>query len=166
MMRPVGAKNRNSLPSSTEEKSAQFRSAFFRVAPSMFLGALDQTIIAAALPAIAGSLGGLSYLPWVVTAYLLAATIAAPLYGRMGDAFGRKRMLIWALGLFVAGSVACAVAPTLTLLICARALQGLGAGGLMTLAQALIGEVVSPRERGRFKDGSVQILLLPAHSVR
>ncbi len=117
----------------------------------MFLGALDQTIIAAALPSIAGSLGGLSYLAWVVTAYLLAATVAAPLYGRMGDAFGRKRMLVWALGLFVAGSVACAVAPTLTVLICARALQGLGAGGLMTLAQALIGEVVSPRERGRFQ---------------
>src|SRR5713101_8006923 len=93
MMRPVGAENRNSLPSPTEEKREQFRSAFFHVAPSMFLGALDQTIIAAALPAIAGSLGGLSYLAWVVTAYLLAATVAAPLYGRMGDAFGRKRML-------------------------------------------------------------------------
>jgi len=150
-MRQVGAKKRNSLPSPTEEKRRQFRSAFFHVAPPMFLGALDQTIIAAALPAIAGSLGGLSYLAWVVTAYLLAATVAAPLYGRMGDAFGRKRMLVWALGLFVAGSVACAVAPTLTVLICARALQGLGAGGLMTLAQAVIGEVVSPRERGRFQ---------------
>jgi EmrB/QacA subfamily drug resistance transporter len=133
------------------EKTGQFRSAFFHVAPSMFLGALDQTIIAAALPAIAGSLGGFSYLAWVVTAYLLAATIAAPLYGRMGDAFGRKRMLLWALGLFVAGSAACAVAPTLAVLICARALQGFGGGGLMTLAQALIGEVVSPRQRGRFQ---------------
>jgi EmrB/QacA subfamily drug resistance transporter len=151
MMRPVGAKNRNSLPSPTEEKREQFRSAFFQVAPSMFLGALDQTIIAAALPAIAGSLGGLSYLPWVVTAYLLAATIAAPLYGRMGDAFGRKRMLVLSLGLFVAGSAACAVAPTLAVLICARALQGFGGGGLMTLAQALIGEVVSPKERGKFQ---------------
>jgi len=82
-MRQVGAKKRNSLPSPTEEKRRQFRSAFSHVAPSMFLGALDQTIIAAALPAIAGSLGGLSYLAWVVTAYLLAATVAAPLYGRM-----------------------------------------------------------------------------------
>jgi EmrB/QacA subfamily drug resistance transporter len=133
------------------EKTGQFRSAFFHVAPSMFLGALDQTIIAAALPAIAGSLGGFSYLASVVTAYLLAATIAAPLYGRMGDAFGRKRMLLWALGLFVAGSAACALAPTLAVLICARALQGFGGGGLMTLAQALIGEVVSPRQRGRFQ---------------
>jgi EmrB/QacA subfamily drug resistance transporter len=151
MMRPVGAKNRNSLPSPTEEKREQFRSAFFQVAPSMFLAALDQTIIAAALPAIAGSLGGFSYLAWVVTAYLLAATIAAPLYGRMGDAFGRKRMLVLSLGLFVAGSAACAVAPTLAVLICARALQGFGGGGLMTLAQALIGEVVSPKERGKFQ---------------
>ena len=130
-MGPVGAKTGNSLFSAAEEKRIQFRSAFLHVAPSMFLAALDQTIIAAALPAIAGSLGGLSYLAWVVTAYLLAATIAAPLYGRMGDAFGRKRMLLWALGLFVAGSVGCAIAPTLAVLICARALQGFGGGGLM-----------------------------------
>src|ERR1700754_2257503 len=135
----------------TGDKRAQFHAAFFHVAPAMFLGALDQTIIATALPAIAGSLGGLAYLAWVVTAYLLAATVAAPLYGRLGDAFGRKRMLLWALGLFVAGSVACAVAPTLAVLIAARALQGLGGGGLMALAPALSGEVVSPRERGRFQ---------------
>ena len=134
-----------------EEKREQFRSAFFRVGPSMFLGALDQTIIATALPAIAGSFGRLSYLPWVVTAYLLTATVAAPLYGRMGDAYGRKRMLLWALTLFVAGSAACAFAPSLSVLVCARALQGFGGGGLMTLAQALIGEVVSPKERGRFQ---------------
>lgn len=141
----------DSLSSQPEAKREQFRSTFLHVAPSMFLGAIDQTIIAAALPAIAGSLGGLSYLAWVVTAYLLAATVAAPLYGRMGDAFGRKRMLIWALGLFVGGSAACAIAPSLSVLVCARALQGFGGGGLMTLAQALIGEVVSPKERGRFQ---------------
>jgi EmrB/QacA subfamily drug resistance transporter len=141
----------NAPSSPPEEKREQFRSAFFHVAPSMFLGALDQTIIATALPAIAGSFGGLSYLAWVVTAYLLSATVAAPLYGRMADAFGRKRMLLWALGLFVVGSAACASAPTLPILICARALQGFGGGGLMTLAQALIGEVVSPKERGQFQ---------------
>jgi EmrB/QacA subfamily drug resistance transporter len=151
MSEVASTKIAESFSSQPEEKREQFRSAFFHVVPSMFLGALDQTIIAAALPAIAGSLGGLSYLAWVVTAYLLAATVAAPLYGRMGDAFGRKRMLLWALGLFVAGSVACAIAPTLAMLIGARALQGFGGGGLMTLAQALIGEVVSPKERGRFQ---------------
>lgn len=151
MNAPVEAKAGNCRSLVTEDKAKQFRAAFFTVAPSMFLGALDQTIIAAALPAIAGSLGGLSYLAWVVIAYLLAATIAAPLYGRMGDAFGRKRMLLWALGLFIAGSAACAAAPTLALLIFARALQGFGGGGLMTLAQAQIGEVISPKERGRFQ---------------
>src|ERR1700756_2299474 len=151
MIVSVGAKIANVPSSLPEEKREQFRSAFFYVAPAMFLGALDQTIIAAALPAIAGSLGGLSYLAWVVTAYLLSATVAAPLYGRMGDAFGRKRMLLWALGLFVVGSAACAIAPNLAVLIGARALQGFGGGGLMTLAQALIGEVVSPKERGKFQ---------------
>lgn len=151
MIGPAGATVKSSLSPPLEEKREQFRSAFFHVAPAMFLGALDQTIIAAALPAIAGSLGGLSYLAWVVTGYLLAATVAAPLFGRMGDAYGRKTMLLWALGLFVAGSALCAIAPTLVILIFARALQGFGGGGLMTLAQALLGEVVSPKERGRFQ---------------
>jgi MFS family permease len=117
----IGPASTSSPSQPLEEKRAQFRSAFFHVAPSMFLGALDQTIIATALPAIAGSLGGLSYLALVVTGYLLAAAVAAPLYGRMGDAFGRKTMLLWALSLFVAGSAACAIAPTLPILICARA---------------------------------------------
>jgi len=151
MTGPVGAKIENTLSSLSTEKREEFRSAFFHVAPSMFLGALDQTIIATALPAITGSLGGLSYLAWVVTAYLIAATVAAPLFGRMGDAFGRRRMLFWALSLFVAGSIACALAPALFILICARALQGFGGGGLMTLAQALLGEVVSPKDRGRIQ---------------
>ena len=132
-------------------QAKEFRSAFFDVAPAMFLGTLDQTIIAAALPAITASLGGFSYLAWVVSAYLLAATIAAPIYGRMGDAFGRRKMLVWALALFIAGSLVCALSPNLTVLICARGLQGFGGGGLMTLSQALIGEVVSPKERGRFQ---------------
>src|SRR5258708_35456795 len=123
MMVSVGAKIANVPSSLPEEKREQFRSAFFHVAPAMFLGALDQTIIAAALPSIAGSLGGLSYLAWVVTAYLLAATVAAPLYGRMGDAFGRKRMLVWRLGLFLARSAPHAAAPTATVLSCARALR-------------------------------------------
>src|SRR6266480_6161257 len=129
------------------------RQAFLQVFPgvmvAMFLAAADQTILASALPTIAGSLGGLADLSWVVIAYLLAATIAAPLYGHLGDRFGRRRMLLGALAIFTAASLACALAPTLLLLICARALQGLGGGGLMTLAQALIGEHVSPRERDR-----------------
>src|SRR5580704_7681129 len=98
----------------------------------MFIGTLDQAIVAAALPAIAADLGGFADIAWLVTAYLLAATVAAPIYGRVGDAFGRKRALLTALALFLAGSVACACAGTLPFLVAARALQGLGGGGLMT----------------------------------
>jgi MFS family permease len=120
------------------------RQAFLRVFPgvmvAMFLAAADQTILASALPTIASSLHGFADISWVVVSYLLAATIAAPLYGHLGDRFGRRRMLLGALAIFTAASMACAFAPTLLLLIAARAVQGLGGGGLMTLAQALIGE--------------------------
>jgi len=139
---------------SSQPDSAAVRAAFLRVFPgvvvAMFLAALDQTILASALPAIVASLGGFEDLSWVIVAYLLATTVAAPLYGHLGDRFGRRRMLLAALTLFTAASLACALAPTLWLLIAARALQGLG-GGLMTLSQALISESVSPRERARFQ---------------
>src|SRR5450755_3468869 len=144
------------------------RQAFLQVFPgvmvAMFLAAADQTILASALPTIAGSLGGLADLSWVVIAYLLAATIAAPLYGHLGDRFGRRRMLLGALAIFTAASLACALAPTLLLLIVARAVQGLGGGGLMTLAQALIGEHVSPRERGRFSGYFATVFALASTS--
>src|SRR6202795_2481206 len=147
---------------------AMSREAFLRVFPgvmvAMFLAAADQTILASALPTIAGSLGGLADLSWVVIAYLLAATIAAPLYGHLGDRFGRRRMLLGALAIFTAASLACALAPTLLLLIAARAMQGLGGGGLMTLAQALIGEHVSPRERGRFSGYFATVFALASTS--
>src|SRR5580658_10418073 len=133
------------------EEQARFRVVFFRAAPAMFIGTLDQAIVAAALPAIATDLGHFADIAWLVTAYLLAATVAAPVYVRLGDAFGRKRALLAAIGLFLAGSLACAVAGTFPVLLCARVAQGRGGGGLMTLAQALIGEAVSPRERGRFQ---------------
>lgn len=129
----------------------KFRVAFLSVAPAMFLGSVDQTIVAAALPIIAATFGGLALTAWVVTAYLLAATVAAPIYGRLGDAFGRRRILLWSLGLFMTGSLLCAIAPSLMILVTGRVLQGFGGGGLMTLSQALIGEVVSPKERGRFQ---------------
>ncbi len=127
-----------------------FRLVFPGVMVAMFLAAADQTILASALPAIASTLHGVTDLSWVVVAYLLAATIAAPIYGHLGDTFGRKRLLLAALAIFTAASLACALAPTLPLLIAARALQGLGGGGLMTMAQSIIGENVPPRERGRF----------------
>jgi EmrB/QacA subfamily drug resistance transporter len=144
------------------------RQAFLRVFPgvmvAMFLAAADQTILASALPTIASSLGGLADLSWVVVAYLLTATVGAPLYGHLGDRFGRRRMLLVALAIFTAASLACALAPTLLLLIVARALQGLGGGGLMTLAQALIGEHVSPRERGRFSGYFATVFALASTS--
>ena len=128
-----------------------FRQIFPGVMVAMFLAAADQTILASALPTIGSGLGGLEYVSWVVVAYLVAATIAAPLYGHLGDRFGRKRMVLIALSVFTVASAACAAAPTLLTLVVARAVQGLGGGGLMTLAQALIGEHVPPRERGRFQ---------------
>ena len=116
----------------------------------MLLAALDQTIVSTALPTIVGELGGLEHLSWVVTAYLLAVTIVTPLYGKLGDLYGRKRVLQVALGLFLLGSALCGAAQDMTELIAFRAVQGLGGGGLMVSAQAAIGDVVSPRERGRF----------------
>ena len=131
------------------------KSGFFAVFPSimlpMFLAVMDQTIVATALPAIAASTGNVQRASWVVVSYLLATTIAAPIYGRLGDAFGRRRLLFVALGVFIIASLLCAASPTIELLALARILQGLGGGGLVTLSQALIGEAMPPRERARYQ---------------
>lgn len=116
----------------------------------MFLAALDQTIMAAALPAVAGDLGGLDQMSAIITGYLVAATAAMPLAGKLGDAYGRKRVLQAALVVFLAGAVLCPLARSVPELIAFRAIQGIGGGGLMIGVQAVIGELVSPRERGRF----------------
>lgn len=134
---------------------AELRRLFFRVFPavalSMFGAALDQTIVAASLPAIARSLGEVERVSWVVVLYLVGNTVAAPVYGRLGDAFGRNRMLLVALGVYATGATLCAFAPSLTVLAACRLLQGFGGGGLISLSVALIAEVVPPRERGRFQ---------------
>lgn len=117
----------------------------------MLMAALDQTIVSTALPTIVGDLGGLNHISWVVTAYLLAQTAVTPLYGKLGDLYGRKLMLQIAMVLFLVGSALCGVAQNLDTLIAFRALQGLGGGGLIVGAQASIGDVVSPRERGRYQ---------------
>ncbi len=128
---------------------------FFTVFPSimlpMFLAVVDQTIVATALPAIAASLGNVGRVSWVVIAYLVAATIAAPVYGQLRDVFGGKRMMLIALSVFIAASLLCTVATSIEMLALARILQGFGGGGLMTLSQALIGETIPPRERGRYQ---------------
>jgi EmrB/QacA subfamily drug resistance transporter len=114
---------------------------------AMFLSALEQTIVAPALPAIGKSLGGVDDLSWVVTAYLLAATATTPLFGKLSDIYGRRKILLVAIGFFIAGSVACAVAPTIWFLIISRGLQGIGGGGLLPIAQTIIADMLSPRER-------------------
>ncbi len=116
----------------------------------MLLAALDQTIVATALPTIVGDLGGLDHLSWVVTAYLLAQTVITPVYGKLGDLYGRKRILQAAIVVFLVGSVLCGLAESMTELIVFRALQGLGGGGLMVGAQAALGDVVPARQRGRY----------------
>jgi len=118
---------------------------------SMFLGALDQTIVATALPTIGRHFNDLGNLAWIVTAYLLTGTAVTPLYGKLSDVYGRRVIMLTAIGLFIAGSVACALSPSMGALIFARALQGAGGGGLMALAQTIIADVVSPRERGRYQ---------------
>ncbi|HET9778657.1 MAG TPA: MDR family MFS transporter [Propionibacteriaceae bacterium] len=130
------------------------RALIVRVLPGlmlvMLLGALDQTIMAPALPAVAGDLGGLDQIPAVVTAYFAAATVVMPTYGKLGDRFGRPRVLLVAIGVFMGGAVLCAIAQSMAVLVTARIIQGAGGGGLMIGAQAVLGEVVSPRERGRY----------------
>jgi EmrB/QacA subfamily drug resistance transporter len=116
----------------------------------MLLASLDQTIVSTALPTIVGDLGGISRLSWVVTAYLLASTISTPIAGKIGDLYGRKVVLQAALVLFLIGSALCGAAPGMTALIGFRAIQGLGGGALMVSTQAIIGDVVPPRERGRY----------------
>jgi EmrB/QacA subfamily drug resistance transporter len=117
----------------------------------MLLAALDGTIVATALPTIVGELGGFDQIGWVVTAYLLAQTIVTPLYGKLGDLYGRKIVLQVGLVVFLVGSVLCGIAQNMPELIAFRAVQGLGGGGLMVSAQATIGDVVPPRDRGRYQ---------------
>ncbi|MEU0003544.1 MDR family MFS transporter [Streptomyces sp. NPDC006314] len=117
----------------------------------LLLAALDQTIVSTALPTIVSDLGGLEHLSWVVTAYLLASTAATPLWGKLGDQYGRKRLFQTAIVIFLIGSALCGMAQDMPQLIAFRALQGLGGGGLMVLSMAIVGDLVPPRERGRYQ---------------
>ncbi|HKO15544.1 MAG TPA: MFS transporter [Gemmatimonadaceae bacterium] len=117
----------------------------------MLLAALDSTIVATALPTIVGELGGLAHLAWVVTAYLLAQTIVTPLYGKLGDLYGRKGVLQAGILLFLLGSALCGMSRNMTQLIAFRAVQGLGGGGLTVTTQAVVGDIVTPRERGKYQ---------------
>jgi EmrB/QacA subfamily drug resistance transporter len=129
----------------------EIRAVVLGIMLAMFLGALDQTIVATALPTIGRHFRDLGDLSWVVTAYLLTGTAVTPLYGKLSDIYGRRAMMLTAIGIFVLGSIACALAPSMTALVFARAGQGLGGGGLMALSQTIIADIVSPRERGRYQ---------------
>src|SRR3954470_18750752 len=127
------------------------RLPFAAIVLAMLPAVLDQTILATALPTIAGDLGRLSDVSWVVTAYVVAAAAATPLWGKLGDRHARKPLLEGALALFLAASAACGLARGIAFLIVARAVQGVAAGGLMSLAMASVGDLVAPRERGRYQ---------------
>lgn len=121
------------------------------IAVLLLLASLDQTIVSTALPTIVADLGGLEHLSWVVTAYILTSTIAAPLYGKLGDLYGRRNMVFLSVTLFLIGSALCGLSMSMTFLIISRAVQGLGGGGLFVLALSVIGDVSSPRDRAKFQ---------------
>ena len=129
----------------------EIRTILMSLLLTMFLAALDQTIVATALPTIGRQFNDVSNLSWVITAYLLASTAVAPVFGTLSDIYGRRAMITVSLALFTVGSILCAVAPNMTVLILARGLQGLGGGGIMPVVQTVISDVVSPRERGKYQ---------------
>ena len=123
----------------------------FGLGLAMLLSALDQTIVVTAMPTIASDLGDPQDLPWIVTAYLIAATVVTPLYGKFADVYGRRHVILVGVATFVIGSIACALAPSMAALAGARVIQGLGGGGLISLGQTIVADLVSPRERGRYQ---------------
>src|SRR5579875_1251090 len=125
--------------------------AFIGLVLGLLLATLDQSIVATALPTIVGKLGGESYFAWVITAYILAASITTPLYGKLGDLVGRKRVYLTSVGLFLVGSVLCSLAQSMLELVAARALQGLGAGGLLVTVFALIADLFGPKQRAKYQ---------------
>jgi EmrB/QacA subfamily drug resistance transporter len=130
---------------------SEIRTILMSLMLTMFLAALDQTIVATALPTIGRQFGDVSSLSWVITAYLLASTAVAPVFGTLSDIYGRRVTIITSMSLFIVGSILCAIAPNMSVLIIARGLQGLGGGGILPIVQTVIADVVTPRERGQYQ---------------
>jgi MFS family permease len=130
---------------------AEIRPIILGVCLAMFVSALNQTIVATTLPTIGREFNDFENLSWLITAYLLTSTVAAPLFGKLSDIYGRRAVMLSALGIFIVGSIACVFAPNMLLLILCRGLQGLGGGGIVPLVQATVADAVAPRERGRYQ---------------
>ena len=138
-------------PRSPPSETGSQRLVLMSIALLLLLASLDQSIVSTALPTIVADLGGLDHLSWVVTSYILTSTIVAPLYGKLGDLYGRRNTIFVSVALFLLGSVLCGVATSMTFLIISRAIQGMGGGGLFVLALSVVGDVVPPRERGKIQ---------------
>src|SRR2546430_10486794 len=151
---------RSNQPSKVERKpskphapltKADVRKIFYGLMLGMFLSALNQTIVATALPTIGRDFGDFENLSWVIIAYLLSSTVVSPLYGKLSDIHGRRAMMLWAIGFFLVGSIISAAAPNMAILIAGRTLQGIGGGGIVPLTQTTIADMVTPRERGHYQ---------------
>lgn len=142
--------NSTNTPHAIELPQKSVIAVFAGLLVAMIVGSLDQTVVATALPTIVGELGGVNHMLWVTTAYVLAATVTMPLYGKMGDLIGRKGLFIGALILFIVGSIVCGMTGSMEGLVAGRAVQGLGGGGLMILSQAIVADVIPPRDRALY----------------
>src|SRR5215472_4360839 len=148
--KPAKAESKPSNPQAPLTK-ADVRKIFYGLMLGMFLSALNQTIVATALPTIGRDFGDFENLSWVIIAYLLSSTVVSPLYGKLSDIHGRRTMMLVAIGLFIAGSAASGAAPNMAILIAARTLQGIGGGGITPLVQTTVADMVTPRERGHYQ---------------
>lgn len=135
----------------TSPSAPALRDVLIALMSAIFLGALDQTIVAVSMPAISAQFSDVGLLAWVISGYMVAMTIATPVYGKLGDLYGRRRMILIGMGVFTVASAFCAMAQSMEQLVLARVLQGVGAGGMVSVSQAIIGDVVPPRERGRYQ---------------
>ena len=145
------AEGKSAAPAAPNPETGSLRLVLLSIGLLLLLASLDQSIVATALPTIVADLGGLEHLSWVVTAYILTSTIVAPLYGKLGDLYGRRNTIFVSVIIFLAGSALCGLATSMTFLIIARAIQGLGGGGLFVLALSVVGDAVPPRERGKIQ---------------
>jgi EmrB/QacA subfamily drug resistance transporter len=136
---------------SLNQTRPDIRSVLFALMMAVFLSALDQTIVAVSIPAISAQFNDFDLLAWVISAYMVALTVAVPIYGKLGDLYGRRRLMLFGLGTFTVASLFCGMAQSMEQLVLARVLQGIGAGGMVSVSQAIIGDIVPPRERGRYQ---------------